>query len=322
MSKPTRSRRRLTTRRPQQTKVARLSDSAQRWLKRAAALVVTLGAIAGAVTTIKALWPDDPEDRAALNVRVIPQVRLSDYARMLSSAAPQGFRMQPTEDPPLPDEPAEPTDPPICCEETDIPPTDVDPPDPPDPSVPANPDPTSPVPPNNEVLVELPPPEGVTHEEVNQAVNNVVEQTPGCGGPINAGSCTQGLRDMTVAAFGGKSDTVEAAERVVDMLKDSLKTVDQEPIGAIVTVELELTGLKNVPVELTWLMSHVDGGDRLPPTWLLDHFAYQHRPGTQHDTFSVPIWVPLPAAAGPYFVEVAARIPTGNLDSTRSVNFG
>lgn len=77
----------------------------------------------------------------------------------------------------------------------------------------------------------------------------------------------------------------------------------RDPVGALVTFNLELDGLRGRPLLLYWRMFRVDGS--LPPKgWRKLTLAYRLTPGTEHDTANFDMWVPLPRARGPYTVDL------------------
>lgn len=302
------------------TNVTRMSESAKRWMKRGVAFVVTLGAVAGALTTVKALWPTadppDSEDSARLAINVIPDVPLHEYALRQHFAA--RLLGQPTEEPPIAtdEQPPPVTDQPCVpengCIPTEEPPTGVDssvtdvPPGPPD----------KPTAHGNGANQKSAAGEGFP------PYSNVVEEKacgalPRCNGggvlhTIAAGNATD--------EKGNKVDPEVAARRVLQILDES-RTEHDEPIGAIITVDVELVGLRDRPVQLTWAMWHASGGGRLHESWLNDHLAYRMLPDTDHDSASVDLWVPLPQVAGPFVVDVAAKVEGTGIAKSRSDPF-
>ena len=286
-----------------------ISTTAQKWVKRGVAFVVTLGAVAGAVTAVTALWPEadppDAVDRAELSIDVRPRVPLSQYARM-ASAKPQGFRLQPTDDPVVdePEEPpAEPTDVPtegptdVTTDEmpTDVPPTDVD----------QSPTASTTPPPGGEV--ELRPRGG--NERTDEVCRQLNYSPDECEPVYN-------IADGFSTDENGEPVAPEVAARhVVEVLEDSQKTASQEPLGAIVVVKADLIGLRDRPVLLTWAMWHKDGGDRLHEGWLNERLAYELRASTDNDSAVAQLWVPLPKIPGPFLVGVTATVDGAPLTS-------
>jgi FHA domain len=70
----------------------------RRGWKRAAAIVLSVGAVAAAIGSMLSLWPDpDPADSARFtSVDVFPLVPLSEYKERALQVMPQGARMPPT----------------------------------------------------------------------------------------------------------------------------------------------------------------------------------------------------------------------------------
>lgn len=294
----------------------KIPDSAKRWVKRAVAFVVALGAVAGAITAMKALWPapdpPDPEDSAHLSIRVISQVRLSDYARRLESVQPQGFRrVQPT-DTTNADPTVESTGNPT--ESTEIPPTTSG----------SETSQTTSDPPGAEVQLRQQP----DPRTVDEITKEVVRQAPYCRrlAARGCGTARAALRVLAEQSVGDTADAAEidprvAAERVLEILEDARRTAELEPIGAIVTVDAVLVGLRDRPVELTWAMWHETGGQRLHPEWFSKHLAYQLLAATDHDSATVQLWVPLPTMPGPFLVDVEATLEGDGIASDRSDPF-
>ncbi|MGH3879857.1 MAG: hypothetical protein ACRDSK_22760 [Actinophytocola sp.] len=282
-----------------------VSAAAQKWVKRGVAFVVTLGAVAGAITAVTALWPEadppDAVDRAELSIDVRPRVPLSQYARM-ASAKPQGFRLQPTDDPvidPPEEPPAEPTD--VPTEDPTDMPTDELPTDVPPSAESVTPEPTGEM---AEGRRAVPP------EIIVDACQQLELPPDECGEPIN------GIADgFSTDENGNPVDPEVAAQHVVEVLRDTQKTADQEPLGAIVIVKADLIGLRDRPVLLTWAMWHKDGGDRLHEEWLNERLAYELRASTDNDSTVARLWIPLPKIPGPYLVGVTAMVDGAPLTS-------
>jgi hypothetical protein len=286
-----------------------ISAAAQKWVKRGVAFVVTLGAVAGAITAVTALWPEadppDAVDRAELSVNVLPRVPLSKYARM-AAAKPQGFRLQPTDDPVI-DPPEEPSE---------------EPPDEPPPEVPT-------VKPTDEVPSEAPPPTESSTRPPDGAQAKVLPPPPtvvavkACRRmnlqPVSCKDTVAGMAEgFSKDENNMRVDPVAAARRVVEVLKDSQVTAKHEPLGAIVMVKADLIGLRDRPVLLTWAMWHKDGGGRLHEEWLNERLAYELRASTDNDSAVARLWVPLPKIPGPYLVGVTATVDGAPLTSSEA----
>jgi hypothetical protein len=94
-------------------------------------------------------------------------------------------------------------------------------------------------------------------------------------------------------------------DRVLKILKDS-RTVGggREPIGVLVSADVELAGLHGKPVTLTWSMYQVDGETRLHGNWLNENLAYLLQARSNRETTSVDLWIPLPLAPGSYCIRI------------------
>ncbi len=116
-----------------------------------------------------------------------------------------------------------------------------------------------------------------------------------------------------------------AAENVVKLLKDSRSiaadetTPDrQEPLGVIISADVELSGLRGKEVLLNWSMWQAGGDVRLHGEWLNRNLAYRLQPTTHRDTTTVDLWIPLPRPPGPYLVRVEMTTDGIGLDADES----
>lgn len=75
-------------------------------------------------------------------------------------------------------------------------------------------------------------------------------------------------------------------------------------LGASVSVNLEMQGMKGRPLLLYWRLLSVHGDPPLPKGWGKPVPAARLTPGTNHDTANVEVWVPLPKARGRYKVDL------------------
>jgi len=74
----------------------------------------------------------------------------------------------------------------------------------------------------------------------------------------------------------------------------------KDPLGWVVVVNLDVTGLKDVPLLLTWSLDGVN----VPDSWAADNIAYRLTAATDHDSGSVNVWVPRLRKKGMYNVNV------------------
>jgi hypothetical protein len=146
--------------------------------------------------------------------------------------------------------------------------------------------------------------------------------------------CSPGCEDAmdTVVAAkclspdGKPVEPAVAAERVLQVLHDARTTQSTgeeppEPLGVVVSSDVELIGLRGRPVTLSWEMWQTGGGVRLHGDWLNSNLAYRLQAVTDHDTVTTDMWVPLPKPPGPYFVRVDINSGNTRLASADSEPF-
>lgn len=304
---------------------AKPRSTLSKWVTRITATILSLGALAGAITAILALRPTpDPEDTAALAaIRVAPEVPFDEYVRRLEGSGIQKFRAGPGPVPrDAPTTSSERTKPskPTSTTSTAKRPT----------STPATSTsvttPTSPT--AVSALGGLVPPPAVNPEDVQVATGQVVDTLPRLCPSEDSPGCRRILFALAIGSSvdpeGNPVPPQQAAERVLQVLKDARTTSEgpvqeRQPLGAVVTVDVELTGLRGKPVELTWSMWQTGDGARLHGDWLNTNLAYRLEAATDHDTTSVDLWVPLPSQTGPYVIRVdltteGSRLASGTSD--------
>ena len=77
-----------------------------------------------------------------------------------------------------------------------------------------------------------------------------------------------------------------------------------DPLGVRVTVDMEIEGLRDQPLLLYWRMVPAGGTTPLAPDWGRPTASYIVTAGTERDTATIEVWVPLPEAAGPYELDL------------------
>jgi len=96
----------------------------------------------------------------------------------------------------------------------------------------------------------------------------------------------------------------------------------REPLGELVSVNMELEGLKGQPVFLSWEIFQTGSHTNLYGKWLSDFAAYRLQATTEDDTGSLDVWIPLPVAPGPYFIRLSLASDGARLASMDSSPFG
>lgn len=93
------------------------------------------------------------------------------------------------------------------------------------------------------------------------------------------------------------------------------------PLGELVSVNLELAGLRGQPVFLSWSIFQESGRNRLFGNWLNSFVAYRLEATTEDDTGTVEMWIPLPKVPGPYFIRISLSTDGASLTSMNSGPF-
>ena len=99
-----------------------------------------------------------------------------------------------------------------------------------------------------------------------------------------------------------------SAKEIAQRLARSLAPVESRtvhdkkvPMGYLVAVNIEVSGLKDEPLGLRWSLD----GINVPITWKADRqLQYELTAGTDHDSGSVNLWVPNFVKPGVYYVNV------------------
>ena len=309
--------------RPRRHRTPQLREAPLR--QRVVAGVLTAGALAGAVTAVVSLWPDpDALDSATFTSGVVSAPsRLSDYVASvelqpfegsaglgqavlvgLVATSPSGTG-GPTPDP----------TPTGTGATTDQPTPTTDPPTTPTTSGATTGGPTpSPLPvPAVLDLAPLVQQQFFHRLERQRALDDWYLVEPSADVPEEAEVTTLFFTtEQALDATGVAVSPAVAAERLARRLAEVRSLPRQgklEPVGALARVDLDLVGLRGDRLVLYWRLVPADPtpdptAEPLPPAWQRYTAAYQLTPGTDHDTASLDVWVPLPRAAGPYQLDL------------------
>ena len=112
-------------------------------------------------------------------------------------------------------------------------------------------------------------------------------------------------------------DSAQIAERLADALRDvewQGEADQKDPRGWVVAVNLDVSGLKDVPLLLTWSLDGLD----VPVNWAATNVAYRLTPTTDHDAGSVEVWVPNLVQPGDYNVNLELARESDGTVLTRS----
>ncbi|MFC5175183.1 hypothetical protein [Nocardioides taihuensis] len=149
--------------------------------------------------------------------------------------------------------------------------------------------------------------------------------TPACA--TDARGCRAFITTGTpVDADGDPVSVDEATREIVRLLVatrvETSPGSEGEPVGELVSADVELTGLRGESVDVLWSMFGRSARGPLPPAWQGSHLAYRLHPSSDHDTGSVSLWVPVPRAPGKYVIQLELRVDGAALDTADTRPFG
>lgn len=352
-----RPRRNTRSRRPSPPGTTQRARPARtRWWNRLTKSVVTsmvtVGAVAGAIGTVVSLWPSpDADDSAEVAVRIVHGIPLSEYQRRVESAgvvALKGYSPPDGEEAPEQTGDAEPGE--------DESPTRTADPDPTGTPTSTRADPSAaPASTRTGSATTVEPTSTPDAEKSTRATNGSGGHGPSATEFIvvdpPAGAEEVALDDVkdayqqanfgavvpsdfiaignAISPSGEPIDPAAAAERIAKVLADARHapsaaapaSAGPDPLGVVVSTDLDLSGLRGKKLTLSWSMWQVAGGVRLSGDWLNDNLAYRIEPRTEHATTTLDVWIPLPREPGSYFVRVDLRDGPTRIDSGESERF-
>lgn len=142
---------------------------------------------------------------------------------------------------------------------------------------------------------------------------------------------------VTTVASDGEGNLVSpevAAKRIIGILghtrtvseipsnQNSGSRNETEPLGELVSLNVELIGLRGQPVLLSWSIFQTGDHNNLFGKWLNNFAAYRLEATTDDDTGSLDMWIPLPKVTGPYFIRLNLTAGGADLASMDSDPFG
>jgi hypothetical protein len=138
-------------------------------------------------------------------------------------------------------------------------------------------------------------PNGQTPQDFEKHVRKV-RTTVGEGNFMCGKSvCAHAAQLVAGAATDSEGNLIplkDAGRRLVSLLRDTRKTAMGDPLGVLVTAEIELLGLRDEEILLRWQIWDDQG--RLFGDWLGTNVAYRMTASTEDDATSQDFWVPLP----------------------------
>ena len=141
------------------------------------------------------------------------------------------------------------------------------------------------------------------------------------------------IQPVAVDPSGGLVPPVVAAIRLIGILGQT-QTVSgtpsnnsgtpsnkRDPLGELVSVNMELAGLRGQTVFLSWSIFQEGGHTSLFGKWLNNFVAYRLEATTNDDTGSLEMWIPLPKLPGPFFIQLSLTTDGASIASTDSSPF-
>ena len=131
-----------------------------------------------------------------------------------------------------------------------------------------------------------------------------------------------------LGAMNGKGelvDPVAVAKRLAGLLGETRmegSASRRQPLGELVSVNVELVGLRGRPVFLLWSIFQKSGQTRLYGKWLSDFVAYRFEATADDATATQQMWIPLPKVPGPYLLHLSLIAGTTLLADAWSDPFG
>jgi hypothetical protein len=301
------------------------------WWQRGWALVtagvITLGALASAITAIAGLvWPEpDVLDKAEItSIETFPAVRLSDYARP-GATHPSGLS---TINGPEEVRQAAFAHPPDAADVTSPSPTPAPPPSPvptPIPTPVPTPEPT--ISPSPSFSFSPGPRPKLLLEDVLQ---EVLELAPQYVLPVQADEVEWvALPILSAVAVDKEGKAVPpevAARRLVGILGKTrmhqTKRGKLDPLGVVVTANLRLEGFRDERLDVSWRITGRAKGRAPYSRWFTEVPAARVTPSRFSDGGTVEFWVPMPKRPGEYVVQVIIRHHDTQLFAKKSEPFG
>jgi hypothetical protein len=140
----------------------------------------------------------------------------------------------------------------------------------------------------------------------------------------------QVLKTICTKANGQQASPAACADNIAGHLAGSdpamiapggSRPVAPQPLGELISVNLQVQGLQGQSVNLSWTIFPQNGVRHLSGRWLQPYPAEKIEPTTDDDTGSFVFWIPLPEQAGPYFIRLALTVDNEGLASADSGPF-
>jgi hypothetical protein len=164
------------------------------------------------------------------------------------------------------------------------------------------------------VQIELPTCEEVQDADVQVQGDGEISMSPSVPAPGNVLLDDQGRSAPAEVAAARLAESLEGVR--------SVRTAGRvDPVGMRATVSLEIEGMRGRTLALYWRLSPAPGGTALPTEWATPVPACRLVPGTDLDTASIDVWIPLPDSPGPFLLDFYVATESAALTSYRTEVF-
>jgi hypothetical protein len=126
-----------------------------------------------------------------------------------------------------------------------------------------------------------------------------------CGEGLSNPNC--GLRSTLTYLLAPRSEVNAAlvADRLVEFFDDirtSVEDVPPQPLGVTVNFDVSLTGFQGDEADIRWSLYSARGGGAVPRDWLRNQRVLSLEAEAEKDSGSGEFWAPLPSREGSYFI--------------------
>ena len=126
-----------------------------------------------------------------------------------------------------------------------------------------------------------------------------------CGEELSEPDC--GLRSTMTYLLRPQSEVTAqvVADRLAELfdhLRTSVQDVPPEPLGVTVNFDVSLTGFQGDEAEIRWSLYSARGGAAPPRDWLRDQRVLSLKAEAEEDSGSGEFWAPLPSREGSYYI--------------------
>jgi hypothetical protein len=125
----------------------------------------------------------------------------------------------------------------------------------------------------------------------------------------------QAVAAKSIIGILGQTQTVPSSQ-------NGAPSSERDPLGELVSVNLELVGLRGQPVLLSWSIFQQEDKTNPFGKWLDGDFVIDRLEATTNDdTAALEMWIPLPKLPGPFVIRLSLSTDGADLASADSSPF-